>query len=115
MNIYEALKKSSKVKLPKSVTYDLDKGNLTVLFNKEMLLSEDWEPVIEPLTFERVERECVPGKTLLLHPVDNKPRLYLGFNRDGNIVTDFRCGGDAICWFESEIKNWKISSEVWEG
>ena len=80
----------------------------------EDIRSNDWQPIIEPLTFEKIKAECVAGESLLVDRFGNS-RLYLGFNRQGNLVTDNDSGEGCTYWGESEIKGWKISDEKWSG
>ena len=61
----------------------------------------------EPLTFERIRKECVPMKHLLIDEVGYK-RLYLGFNRAGYLVTDHESGSSANDCCEYRVKNWTI-------
>lgn len=61
----------------------------------------------KPLTFERIKKECVSGKHLLVDKHRCR-RLYLGFNRSGRVVTDDRCGIGSMQWNEHEIKEWTI-------
>jgi len=61
----------------------------------------------EPLTFERIRKECVPMKHLLVDEAGHK-RLYLGFNRRGKAVTDCAYGCDVATWYETSIKDWTI-------
>jgi len=65
----------------------------------------------EPLTFDRIRKECEPMKHLLVD--GEKRRLYLGFTRNGSLVTDHCKGAGAALWIEDEIKKWKI--EKYEG
>lgn len=114
MNIYEALKKSDIVKRPGVVKLDFGPGGSYNLCG-DYLRATDWEPIIEPLTFERIRRECVNGRTFLTG-TDGLYRLYLGFSRYGKLVTDTPIHKHlSSAWSEIEIKNWQISSEEWEG
>lgn len=61
----------------------------------------------EPLTFERIKKECVPMKHLLVDDSGDK-RLYLGFNRVRTLVTDGYSNIGSTCWSECEVKNWTI-------
>jgi len=61
----------------------------------------------EKLTFDRIRKECVPGKHLLVEDIENK-RLYLGFTRNGHLATDCRDGILAIFWAEPSIEDWTI-------
>ena len=84
---------------------------------------ELWEPVTisqrggvfavyKPLTFEKIKSECVAGESLLVDQF-GKSKLYLGFNRRGNLVTDNDLGEGCTYWGELEIKDWKISDKKW--
>ena len=75
---------------------------------------EDNKKGEEPLTFEKIRAKCVAGESLL---VDRRgdTRLYLGFNREGNLVTDRASGQDCLLVREWHIENWKISDEKWRG
>ena len=117
MNILEALEKSDKIKLwdeKNGTFFTLDKGFEFISIPVRLLLSDQWQPIIEPLTFEKIKAECVAGESLLVDAIGDT-RLYLGFNRKGRLVLDFRSGANAGTWAESEIKNWKISDEKWGG
>ena len=76
-------------------------------------LADDWEPVNDPLTFGRIRKECVAGKTLLISE-DGNQRLYLGFTRKGRLVTDYWTGETSVLWEECNIKDWRIGGE-WSG
>jgi hypothetical protein len=65
----------------------------------------------EPLTFDTIRKECEPTKHLLVD--GEKRRLYLGFTRNGSLVTDHCKGAGAALWIEDEVKKWKI--EKYEG
>lgn len=60
----------------------------------------------EPLTFERIKKECIPLQTLFVSPASGQKRLYLGFNRKGNLITDNFSGCSAIVWREEDIGDW---------
>ena len=114
MKIQEAAEKSNKIRRTEWIEgeyIDLESDN--TLFASE-ILKEDWEPFIQPLTFEKIKRECVAGESLLVDE-DGDARLYLGFNRNGTLVTDFRDGTCGIHWSRPQIKDWKISEEKWGG
>ena len=64
-------------------------------------------PPHKPLTFERIKKECVSGKHLLVLSLGNK-RLFIGFNRAGKLITDNAYGCGSIFWEEEEIGNWTI-------
>lgn len=64
-------------------------------------------PPHKPLTFERIKKECVSGKQLLVDKKGNK-RLFIGFNRSGGLTTDDAYGYRCIPWSEAEIKDWTI-------
>jgi hypothetical protein len=66
----------------------------------------------EPLTFATIRKECEPMKHLLVDQEGNK-RLYLGFSREGWLVTDDCKGRTSVSWIEGFIKDWKI--EKYEG
>lgn len=66
----------------------------------------------EDLTFERIRKECVTGETLLVDKLGNE-RLYLGFNRKGQLVTDHSSGSSSRPWDEIYIEDWKIGGK-WE-
>ena len=114
MKIQEAVKKSNKIRRlewDEGEYIDLESDN-TLLASE--ILEEDWEPVVETLTFERIKRECVAGESLLVDK-DGRTRLYLGFGRKGALVTDHSYDANSVHWFEVEIKDWKISKEKWKG
>ena len=116
MKIHEAAKKSNKIRRSdwnEGEYMDLKSDN-TLLFVNE-ILKEDWEPIVEPpLTIERIKKECVAGESLLVDE-DGDTRLYLGFNRNGTLVTDLPEGTYSVHWSQNLIKDWKISEEKWEG
>ena len=62
----------------------------------------------EPLTFERIKRECVPGETLFFDYRCEHDYLYIGFNRRGELVTDLSDGARAESWGEGEVRYWNI-------
>jgi hypothetical protein len=71
---------------------------------------DGYEKVIEHLTFERIKKECVPMEHLLVDE-QGDGRLYLGFNRDGKLVTDHYTGSSSSSFdwrHEDYIKNWTI-------
>ncbi len=114
MKIQEAVKKSNKIR-----RLEWDEGEYIDLKSDNTLLAseileEDWEPVVETLTFERIKKECAAGKSLLVDE-HGDTRLYLGFTRKGDLVTDFCDGTCGIHWSRPQIKNWKISEEKWRG
>ena len=115
MKIQEAAEKSDKVRRLEwnEGEYMHLKSDNTLLFVNE-ILKEDWEPIVEPLTFERIKKECVVGESLLVDE-DGRTRLYLGFNREGQLVTDYSGGDSSIEWSQLNIEDWKISEEKWEG
>jgi hypothetical protein len=101
--------------------YDVISGQLTVLAEgydkgkwQEVIVKdgEVFEKEPEPLTFERIRKECEPMKHLLVDNHGDK-RLYLGFNRRGFLVTDWSTGHYCADWEEYKIKDWKI--EKYEG
>ena len=120
MNILEAFEKSNKIdNRPRDITLEIDKrGDLFVHHFKRFgindIMSNDWQPVIETLTFEKIKAKCVAGESLLVDGEGYK-RLYLGFNRVGALVTDAKLGNECSLWYEGEIKDWKISDEKWDG
>lgn len=65
-------------------------------------------PPRKPLTFERIKKECVPMKHLLVDGECGDRRLYLGFNRKGFLVTDTYNGTCVSSWSEGSITNWTI-------
>ena len=113
MNIIEAFKASNCGKARRRVWLDGETVGLKydAIFAREVL-EDDWEPAYEQLTFERIKKECVAGKTLLTDAIGNE-RLYLGFNRERYLVTDYLTGDGCKLWIECEIKNWRIGGE-WE-
>ena len=114
MKINEAAKKSNKIRRASwNENFYIDLGTKALLAADE-ILKEDWEPIVEPLTFERIKKECVAGESLLVDE-DGGTRLYLGFNRKGTLVTDLYNGDKSIHWSRIDIKNWKISGEKWRG
>lgn len=58
------------------------------------------------LTFERIRSECTPMEHLLVDG-DGRERLYLGFNREGELVTDNISKG-SIHWKEEDVHAWSI-------
>lgn len=68
-------------------------------------------PSLEPelLTFDRIKTECEPMKHLLVDGVGDK-RLYLGFNRCGELVTDCSSKESSFCWSEYIINDWSIEN-----
>lgn len=110
MNILEAFKASNcgKIRRP-----HFDKGSYVSEYEEISLksaLCDDWQPVNEPLTFERIRKECVTGETLLVDMAGDK-RLYLGFSRKGQLVTDQYNGLNSLSLKEDDIKNWRISGK----
>lgn len=82
-------------------------GELRYVLNIKDLDQFTLTPPHKPLTFERIKKECVSGKHLLVATNGDK-RLYLGFNRHGRIVTDWSGGSNSAAWKESEITDWTI-------
>ena len=80
-------------KMFRAAIEDLDKFTIT--------------PPHKPLTFERIRKECVSGKHLLVLSLGNK-RLFIGFNRVGKLITDNIYGWGCILWEEEEIGSWTI-------
>ena len=117
MNILEAFEKSDNIKIWDEINKEwrfLSKKHGAVCLHIQLLRSDQWQPIIEPLTFEKIKAECVTGESLLVDEIACK-RLFLGFNRKGNLVTDMAGGRSSIDWLEPRIKNWKISDEKWGG
>ena len=117
MDILEAFEKSDKIKIwdeKHKQWYCLDRGVELISVSVRLLRSDQWQPVIEPLTFEKIKAECVAGESLLVDE-DGMDRLYLGFNRKGYLVMDTLSGNSCLSWKEDQIKNWKISDEKWRG
>lgn len=111
MNILEAFKLSNCGKVRRTdwnSDYTIFLGDTSVYVRD--ILADDWQPVNEGLTFERIRKECVAGETLL---TDGNERLYLGFNRKGQLVTDSAGGDLCVWWTEATIKNWRIGRK-WE-
>ena len=73
-------------------------------------LTDDWEPVNEPLTFDIIRRKCVAGETLLIDEMGVE-RLYIGFNRVGSLVTDREDKGFSNHWRKEEIEKWRIGGK----
>jgi len=67
-----------------------------------------------PLNYDRIRKECVPMKHLFVGD-NGYRRLYLGFNRQGILVTDCCDGTDCVPWVETAIKDWKIEKYKGEG
>lgn len=86
--------------------FDFKRTKTSKYRNKAKIIIEVEE---EPLTFERIKKECVPMETLL--EFKGEQRLYLGFNRSGQLVTDCGNGFSSNSWNESEIKDWSIYNE----
>lgn len=61
----------------------------------------------EILTFERIKKECVPMKHILVSS-EGDERLYLGFNRSGYLVTDFSDRRGCASWAKEHITDWVI-------
>lgn len=72
-----------------------------------ILEAQDFLNNPKPLTFERIKNECVSMKHLLVDKNGDK-RLYLGFNREGFLVTDTYTGHGSFIWNEKDITNWTI-------
>ena len=117
MNILEAFEESDKIeKKSKPLVLKLDKGYIDSNSRRisiEDIRSNDWQPIIEPLTFQKIKRKCIPNESLLLDEVGQAERLYLGFNREGRLVTDMSSGTDCLQWSEKQIKDWKVSDKTW--
>ena len=116
MNILEAFKSSNcgKVKINSGDCDEmiLDRKFINNHVGLCLLFREDWEPVNDPLTFERIRKECVTGETLLIDKSGDQ-RLYLGFNRKAELVTDYVNIDGAQVWGEHSIENWRIGGK-WE-
>jgi len=61
------------------------------------------------LTFDGVKEFCTPGKVLFENE-EGEQRLYVGFNRVGELITDKADGFGCLAWLEAEIENWEIIS-----
>lgn len=85
----------------------VNSGELRYVLNIKDLDQFTLTPQRKRLTFERIKKECVSGKHLLVAKSGNK-RLYLGFNRAGEVVTDCVDGCEATTWSGHMIKNWTI-------
>ena len=109
MRIHEAFELSDKAEC-EGVKFERSWGEAIPL---KLALSDDWQPVYEPLTFERIKRECVAGETLFC--ISGGSVLFIGFNRQGELITDNVHGLGAFVWHENEIEDWKISKEKWKG
>ena len=113
MNILEAFKASNCGKIRRPIghggfSYDLGKADQIQLYQ---IFHEDWEPINEPLTFDRIRKNCVAGETLLVSR-EEKQRLYLGFDRCGrHLITDQFDSDGCRSWRESQIKDWKIGGK----
>ena len=117
MDILEAFEKSDKIKIWDEAIeewYIISIKDKNITTPTKFVASDRWQPIIEPLTFEKIKAECVMGESLLVSEKGFK-RLYLGFNRTGNLITDWHTGLNCSVWVEPEIKNWKISDEKWRG
>ena len=91
--------------------YIIGNNRLMFRYTKEDIfalnrLTQDFTEKKEPLTFERIRKECVSGKHLLVDK--NGERLFLAFNRSGQLVTDCNDGEASIAWIEDEIISWEI-------
>ena len=65
------------------------------------------------MDFKTIKEKCESGDNLLMDTT-GEVRLFIGFNRFGNLVTDQANGGGCIMWKEEEIKNWRIVSSLIE-
>jgi hypothetical protein len=75
--------------------------------DSEFSYDDGYYIIQDKLTFEKIRKECVPMKRLLVDE-EGEEWLYLGFSRKGKLVTDsYGAYGTAI-WLENEIGNWKI-------
>jgi hypothetical protein len=91
---------------------DIDSKNCLLLTNKGEFNKDSGEVVLKliespkpKLTFEFIRNNLVPMKHLLVDANGDK-RLYLGFNRQGNLVTDSFSKVNSVSWHESGIKDW---------
>ena len=116
MDILEAFEKGDNIKI-----WDEINSCETLITKGEggyiplrLVFLKTWQPVIEPLTFEKIKAECVAGESLLVNEC-GVPRLYLGFTRKDTLVTDSSNGFSSLAFDEDQIKNWKISDEKWGG
>lgn len=64
----------------------------------------------EPLTFDRIKKECVSMKTKFID-AGVSDLTFLGFANDGRLVTDNPLGEYLLMWEEDEIKDWSIKDE----
>ena len=88
-------------------TVRLVRESATSSYSLSLLDQFTLTPPHKPLTFERIRKECVPMKHLLVDGTGRK-RLYLGFNREGKLVTDFFDSLGCCAWGEPRIANWTI-------
>lgn len=59
------------------------------------------------LTFDYIRKNCKSGEHLLVNNNGEK-RLYLGFNRNGALITDCSNQKGSNSWEKEEIENWTI-------
>lgn len=79
-----------------------------ILFHSAKEASEYFAKVAEEegkLTFEKIRKELVPMKHLLIAE-DGRKRLYLGFSREGNLILDRYDGHGCSIWGEYTVKDW---------
>ena len=117
MDILEALEKSDKIKIwdAKYKQWNcLDGGFEFISVPVRLLRSDQWQPIVEPLTFEKIKAQCVAGESLLVDD-NGSDLLYLGFNRKDYLTMDAPSGNSCLSWSEDKIKNWKISDKKWGG
>lgn len=62
----------------------------------------------EPLTFERIKKECVPMETIFIDEGGNE-WFYIGFSRDGDLVVEYALGQLRVL-IEETIKDWSIKN-----
>jgi hypothetical protein len=74
--------------------------------------SDGYFIIEDKLTFDKIRQQCVPMKHLLVDGCGVK-RLYLGFNRNGSLVTDTSAGDGSTSWREPWLESWMI--EPYEG
>ena len=114
MNILDAFKASNcgKIRINADKCDEMILDRLFINFHVGLclLFREDWEPIIEPLSFERIRENCVTGETLLTDQYGFN-RLYLGFNRRGYLVTDHREGDGCSQYTQDQIKDWRIGGK----
>lgn len=115
MRLHEAIEKAEKLDKSGCLTVDIeghrynynipDIKNSSYTISMRAAVSDQWD--VLGLTFETIRRECEPMKHLLVS-ADGKERLYLGFNREGRLITDNYSGESSLNWLEISITNWAI-------